>query len=118
LTIILDKNNSSINAFLTFVVEQMGFVVGLRTEAMFGGYGIYQGDTMFAIIVKDSLYLKADVLTQPDFLAQHLQPFTYVVKNKMMTMSYYQAPDEVFENSEIMQHWVKSAIEVSKRKNK
>jgi DNA transformation protein len=106
------------NEFVRFVIDQMTFVRGLRTKAMFGGYGIYQDDSMFAIIVKDSLYLKADTLTQPDFLAQNLQPFTYVVKNKTMTMSYYQAPAEVFEDNEAMQFWAEKAIGAAKRKNK
>ena len=53
---------------------------------MFGGHGIYDGATMFAIIVDDSLYFKADELTRPAFTAQGLRPFSYTARGKTMTM--------------------------------
>ena len=37
--------------FVEFVTEQMSFIGGLRVRAMFGGYGVYQDDCIFAIIV-------------------------------------------------------------------
>lgn len=41
--------------FVKFVIEQMSFIGGLQVRAMFGGYGIYRDDLIFAIVVADSL---------------------------------------------------------------
>lgn len=95
--------------FVEFVAEQMAFVGGLRIRAMFGGYGIYQDERMFALIADDRLYFKADATTRAEFEAKGLSPFSYVVRGKPMTMQYFEAPPEVFEEQEAMRNWVRKA---------
>jgi len=99
--------------FAEFVAEQMAFVDGLRVRAMFGGYGIYQDDCMFALIVDDRLYFKADAATRAEFEAKGLDPFTYVARGKTLTMHYFEAPPEVFEEQEAMRTWARKAIETA-----
>ena len=41
--------------FVEFVLELLTPVGAVRARAMFGGFGIYRGDTFFAIIVDDKL---------------------------------------------------------------
>lgn len=48
--------------FVEFVIEQISFIGGLRVRAMFGGYGVYRDDRIFAIIVDERLYLKQTLL--------------------------------------------------------
>jgi len=95
--------------FVEFVADQMAFVGGLRIRPMFGGYGIYQDDCMFALIADDRLYFKADATTRSEFEAMGLSPFTYVARGKSMTMQYFEAPPEVFEERETMRSWVHKA---------
>jgi DNA transformation protein and related proteins len=95
--------------FVEFVSEQMAFVDGLRIRAMFGGYGIYQDDCMFALIADDRLYFKADAATRAEFEARGLAPFTYVARGKTMTLQYFEAPPEVFEEQEAMRAWAHKA---------
>ena len=83
--------------FVEFVLERLAPMGRARARAMFGGYGIYDGATMFAIIVDDSLYFKADDLTRPEFTALGLSAFSYTARGKTLTMQYYEAPPEVFE---------------------
>lgn len=101
--------------FVEFVIEQMPFVRGLRARAMFGGYGVYQDDRIFAIIVDDSLYFKADATTRGEFEAKGLAPFTYVARGKPVTMQYFEAPPEIFEEPEAMRSWVQKAIDAAAR---
>lgn len=96
--------------FLDYVVEQMSFIRGLHVRAMFGGYSVYQDDLMFAIIVKDVLYLKTDAVVQRDFDEKGLLPFTYVTLGKSVTMQYFEAPPEVFEVPNSMREWVEKAL--------
>jgi DNA transformation protein len=95
--------------FVELVVDQMTFVGGLRIRAMFGGYGIYQGDCMFALIADDQLYFKVDGTTRDEFEAKGLRPFTYIARGKTMTLQYFEAPPEAFEEGEAMRSWVEIA---------
>jgi len=101
--------------FVEFVTEQMSFVGGLRVRAMFGGYGVYRDDRIFAIIVDDRLYFKADSITRAEFEEKGLSPFTYVARGKPVTMQYFEAPPEVFEEPEAMRSWVQKALRVAIR---
>lgn len=101
--------------FANYVVDQLMFVPGLRVRAMFGGYGVYQNDHMFAIIVNDMLYLKSDAMVQREFEEKGLAPFTYVARGKSVSLRYYEAPSEVFDESESMRIWVEKALGASIR---
>lgn len=82
---------------------------------MFGGYGVYRDDCIFAIIVDDRLYFKADSITRCEFEAKGLSPFTYVARGKSVTMQYFEAPPEVFDEPETMRSWVQKAYGASVR---
>lgn len=104
--------------FVEFVIEQMTFVEQLRIHAMFGGYGVYQSDCIFAIIADDRLYFKVDSLTRAEFEAKGLSPFTYVARGKPVTLQYFEAPPEVFEEPEAMRNWVQKAYGAAVRAKK
>jgi DNA transformation protein len=99
--------------FVDFVLEQLVSLGAVRARAMFGGHGIYHGDIFFAIIVDDRLYFKADAVTSREFAARGLSPFTYVARGKTVTLHYYEAPPEVFEDAETMRRWAQPAIGVA-----
>ena len=104
--------------FVEFVIEQMTPIGGLRVRAMFGGYGIYQDDLMIAIIEDDRLYFKADHATRDDFEVRGLGPFTYIARGKSVTLQYFEAPPEVFEDTEEMRSWVRKAHDAAVRAGK
>jgi DNA transformation protein len=99
--------------FVEFAAEQMAFVDGLRLRAMFGGYGIYQGDCMFALVADDRLYFKADATTRAEFEAHGLGPFTYMARGRSVTLQYFEAPPDVFEQQDAMRAWVRLAVEAA-----
>jgi DNA transformation protein len=101
--------------FVEFVLERLAPACAARARAMFGGYGIYDGARMFAIIADDCLYFKADEITRADFTARELKPFSYTARGKTMTMQYYEAPPEVFEEPEAMRSWAQRALAASLR---
>lgn len=95
--------------FVEFVVEQMAAIGKPRIRGMFGGYAVYLDDRVFAIIVDDKLYFKADAVTRGEFEAEGLRPFTYAARGKSVTMQYFEAPADVFEEPEAMRSWVEKA---------
>ncbi|WP_201773504.1 TfoX/Sxy family protein [Marinobacter similis] len=64
---------------------------------------------MFALVADDALYLKADDNTSGAFVELGLQQFEYEKKGKVMRMSYYAAPEEIFDDREQAREWADQA---------
>jgi len=77
----------------------------IEAKRMFGGYGIYHDGLMFALVADDVLYLKADDSTSGAFVELGLQLFEYEKNGKLMRMSYYAAPEEIFDDLEQAREW-------------
>ena len=104
--------------FVRLVLELLAPVGEVRASAMFGGFGIYQRETVFAIIiiiVDDTLYFKTDAATSRQFSALGLGPFTYVARGKRVALQYYEVPPDVFESPEVMREYALEAIGVARR---
>lgn len=105
-------------SFRAFVLDQLGLsITGIRARSMFGGVGIYAGDVFFALIDDDTLYLKVDDSTRPDFEAAGMGPFLPFGENGEV-MQYYQLPVEVLEDSDSLRSWAEKAIATAERARK
>lgn len=94
------------------VFERLGRI---RTRRMFGGHGIWHEDRMIALVVNDTLYLKADAESAPHFDALDLPPFTYERQGQSMPMSYRLAPADLFEDRHEAALWGRRAYEAALR---
>ena len=101
--------------FIEYLLEQMQGVGPVSARAMFGGHGIYHDGIMFALVADDVLFLKTDEVNRHEFEARNLPPFLYERKDKVISMSYNEAPGEALDDPDEMTHWARSAIEASKR---
>lgn len=97
------------NAFTTYVVEMMQSIGPVRAKSMFGGHGLFLEDLMFGLVADNVLYLKADDESENEFKTRGLGAFTYHKKDKTLTMSYYQAPEETLEDIDEMKVWANKA---------
>ena len=104
--------------FVRLVLELLAPVGEVRARAMFGGYGVYQRETVFAIIVDDRLYFKTDDATRRKFSKLGLDAFTYVARGRRVALRYHEAPPDVFESPEIMRNYALEAIGVARRARK
>jgi DNA transformation protein len=103
--------------FLDAVRDVLGFVPELRVRKMFGGAGIYSGETMFAVAIEDMLYLKADAESAAEFDARALPPFIWRDRTgREMPMSYRQAPEELWEDPDAAREWAQKALAAARRK--
>lgn len=87
----------------------------IRAKRMFGGYGLYHDDLMFGLISDDVLYLKADKYSSIAFSERGLPPFAYERGGKTMKLSYYMAPQEIFEDAAQAKEWASRAFEAALR---
>jgi DNA transformation protein len=103
------------DGFRAFVLEQLSGVKALRARAMFGGVGLYAGDVFFGIVAADVLYLRVDDSNRRKFEAAGMTPFKPYVDRRPMTMSYYQVPASVLEDSDKLAAWARGSVRAAER---
>ncbi|GAC1369315.1 MAG: TfoX/Sxy family protein [Aquirhabdus sp.] len=104
--------------FISYLHEVFSQFGTIQTRRMFGGFGIYHQGLMFGLVADEILYLKADAISSPAFEHLGLTPFEYDRHGKIIRMSYYQAPEDIFEDFEQATIWAKRAYEAALRTNK
>jgi len=101
--------------YAQWLCEQMSGLGAVQAKAMFGGFGYYLAEGMFALSIDEQLYLKADDQNQPAFEARGMEPFRYESKGKVHALRYFLAPAEVFDDRDAMRHWASLAYEATCR---
>lgn len=96
--------------------EQLGQI---KSRSMFGGFGIFADDTMFALVVKDKLHLRADEKLTEQFKAQGLEPYVYKKRGFPVVTKYYAVEQDIENNSQQILSVARLALEASNNeKNK
>ena len=101
--------------FRSFVEDQIGRVVPVRSRPMFGGLGLYSADRFFGVVDDDVVYFKVDDETRPRYVARRMRPF-----DPMGTPmnGYWQVPPDVIEDVDELDAWVHDALAVADRARK
>ena len=101
------------DSFKAFVLDQLSALPDVRAKAMFGAHGIYSGDKFFGILDAGRLFFKTDTASAADYTARGMEPFTYEMKGKTMTMAYHEVPPDVLENAPELTAWARRAIDLA-----
>lgn len=101
--------------FRLFLQDQLARLGDIRIKRMFGGAGVYCGGIMFALISDETLYLKADRETEPDFRKEGSEPFTYMGKSAPVKLSYWRAPERLLDDADELLSWAQKALEAARR---
>jgi DNA transformation protein len=101
------------DSFKDFVLDQLSALPDVRTRAMFGAHGLYQGDHFFGILDEGRLFFKTNAQSQEEYLSRGMAAFTYESKGRTLTMSYHEVPPEVLENRVELVAWARQAILVA-----
>jgi len=103
-------------SFKEFVLDQLGALPEVRAKAMFGGYGLYQADRFFAILMDGRLYFKTDEQTRIAYVERRMGPFLYEKARRTLTINYFEVPLDVLESREDLVSWAQRAIQASAAK--
>jgi DNA transformation protein len=106
------------NAFADYCAELLAPLGRTRVKHMFGGHGIYVDDIFIAIVVGETLYLKADDQSMARFDAAACKPFTFEAKGRTMTTHYRAAPAEAMDSPALMRPWAVLARDAALRARK
>ena len=98
--------------FRDFVLDQLARIPLLRSKRMFGGVGLYSGDSFFGIVAADELFFKVDDSNRSAYEAAGTEPFRPVI-NRPVSMSYWRVPIEVLEDPGELAAWALAAIRAS-----
>lgn len=112
------KQMANSSEFVEQLAEIFAAFGSIQAKPMFGGHGIYHDDLMFALVADDVLYLKADRHSEPVFSALGLPRFEYQTSGKIMKMSYFAAPEEIFDDPEQAKIWAERSFDAALRARK
>ncbi|MGB5261284.1 MAG: TfoX/Sxy family protein [Gammaproteobacteria bacterium] len=99
--------------FTDYLGEVFAAFGPIQARRMFGGYGIYHDGVMFGLVADDTLYLKADAVTRDRFLSRDLGAFEYEKNGKMVSLSYYLAPEEIYDDPDTACAWAKQSFAIA-----
>jgi DNA transformation protein and related proteins len=86
---------------------------------MFGGAGVYADGVMFALVVRDVIYLKTDDSTVPAFEGEGSEPFSYATtkgeRDRQVVMSYWRLPERLYDEPDELGQWARESLAVALR---
>ncbi len=106
---------SEAQEFARHVVDLLDGFGPCEARRMFGGFGIFHQDQMFALIADGDLYFKADDESRDQFIAAGSDVFTYYKQGKPFQLSYYRAPEAFFEQPDESLRWARVAFDAALR---
>lgn len=101
--------------FIALTIDLLAGAGPVTVRRMFGGAGLYSDGVMFALVIDDTLYLKADDATKPRFEAEGGRAFVYNGKTRPVAMSYWRVPDRLLDDGDELTVWAREAIAVARR---
>ncbi|MGV0762059.1 TfoX/Sxy family protein [Tistrella mobilis] len=85
------------------VAERLAPLGPVIVKRMFSGAGLSIDGVNFAFVIGGTLYFRVDDQSRPAYEAMGLEPFRYDRPGRTVTVgSYYEAPDEVFDDDEAL----------------
>ncbi|MFC2071064.1 TfoX/Sxy family protein [Chloroflexota bacterium] len=92
--------------YLDFVMDKLTLIGDVKSRAMFGGYGIFYGGLMFALISEDVLYFKVNDSNREMYEKAGSSVFPHGI-------SYWGVPDDVLEDNEKLHEWAGISIDTA-----
>lgn len=98
-------------SFRDYVADQLTPLGPVQIKRMFGAYGLYFEGAMFGVIDDDTVYLRVDDETRPQYLERQMPALRPVRSDpSKVSQNYYQLPGELLDDPEQLQRWAERAI--------
>lgn len=101
--------------FVERMVAQLAPLGPVRARGMFGGFGVYLDDLMFALIAWDRLFFKVDDATKRTFAEAGGEAFVYDQAGQAVTMSYWEPPRKAFASVKTLMPWAELGLAAARR---
>jgi DNA transformation protein len=101
------------NEYLQYILEQLSGLARVTSLRMFGGFGLYCDGLFFGLIFTDTLYFKVDDKNRGDYESRGMARFKPYADKPHLSMSYYEVPVDVLEDSEQLVAWARRSVDAS-----
>lgn len=102
------------SSFVACIIDQLAPWGAVRARAMFGGWGLYHRERMFALVADDQLYIKVDDHTRALFAQAGSVAFV-PFPDKPLTMNYYSLPENALDDPEALAYWAGLGSQAAQR---
>jgi len=97
--------------FAEHLRDLFGALGPVESRRMFGGAGVYLDDAMFALVVDDTLYMKADADLALEYSKAGSTPFCYETRNGPRTIpGLMRLPDSALDDPDEALDWARRSL--------
>jgi DNA transformation protein and related proteins len=98
-----------------FIMDLLGPLEPMPRR-MFSGVGLFHSGAMFALLVRDTMYLRVDETTRARFEQAGSEPFSYQRGERHVSLSaYYALPEYLLDQPDELLQWAREAIATARR---
>ncbi|MCK9512670.1 MAG: TfoX/Sxy family protein [Pigmentiphaga sp.] len=101
--------------FVRYQCDRLQFLGAVEPRRMFSGHGLFLDGRMFALVIDDELYLKADAGNRPVFETRGMRVFSYSRRGKIVELGYYALDAEAQEDEGLLLDLARLALEAAWR---
>jgi DNA transformation protein and related proteins len=104
------------DSFAGFLREQLAPLGRITMRRMFGKTGVFCDRLMFGMVRDDSLYFRVDDDNRAAFKeAQCFPPLNYEKKGGTIDLSFWRAPERLFDEPDELVTWARAALAAARR---
>lgn len=96
--------------------ELLEAVGPITHRKMFGGAGLYADGVIFAILIRDEIFLKADDALGAELEAAGGARWVYQSSKRdtPVSMPYWRLPEDAYDDADAAAAWARKALEVAR----
>lgn len=72
----------------------------VKSRSMFGGFGVFVDEAMFALVVNDALHIRSCSSIDQQFTTAGYQPYVYKKRGFPVVTKYFALPDTMWDNTD------------------
>jgi DNA transformation protein and related proteins len=104
------------DTFTEFLREQLAPLGRVTMRRMFGKAGAFCDGLMFGMVADDALYFRVDDHNRGAFEeAESFPPLSYESKGRTIDLSFWRAPDRLFDEPDELLRWARLALAAARR---
>jgi DNA transformation protein and related proteins len=102
--------------YAEFLREQLAPLGRITMRRMFGKTGVFCDGAMLGMVTENTLYFRVDDDNRPTFEeACSFPPLNYAKKGVLIDLSFWRAPDRLFDDPEELLKWARAALAAAHR---
>jgi DNA transformation protein and related proteins len=104
------------DSFADLLREQLAPLGRVAMRRMFGKTGVFCDGLMLGMVRNDTLYFRVDDHNRETFKeAQSFPPLDYQKKGIIIDLSFWRAPERLFDESDEFLAWARAALAAARR---